>query len=184
MLSRCQTCGTGVRLLVVLLEQGAVQCCTEHRAERAQITGRREEEEGGGFWEGQLSNILKCGNTHRSRQQREMEYEAARRRHMGPVMDHQAAYGGQGGLPTQTSLGRGGPYPSMDANGKAVYRNRQEEMRDPDFHRPRCAPILFVVKVLSCLVVREFKESCRKSRPCPPLCLDWVPGGVEAGRTV
>ena len=58
---------------------------------------------------------------------------------MGPVMDHQAAYGGQGGLPTQTSLGRGG-YPSMDANGKAVYRNRQEEMRDPDFHRPRWVP--------------------------------------------
>lgn len=97
-----------------------------------------------------------------------MEYEAARRRHMGPVMDHQAAYGGQGGLPTQASLGRGGPYPSMDANGKAVYRNRQEEMRDPDFHRPRCVSILFVIRVVSCQRLTSRKHGTQSdSRPSP-----------------
>jgi len=65
-----------------------------------------------------------------------MDYDAARRRHLGPIMDHQSPYGGQGGMPGPVPLGRGG-HPGMDPNGKAVYRNRQEEMRDPDFHRPR-----------------------------------------------
>jgi len=75
-------------------------------------------------------------SSQRSRQQREMDYDAARRRHLGPIMDHQSPYGGQGGMPGPVPLGRGG-HPGMDPNGKAVYRNRQEEMRDPDFHRPR-----------------------------------------------
>jgi hypothetical protein len=52
---------------------------------------------------------------------------------LGPVMDHQSSYGGQGGVPSP--MGRNG-HQSTDANGKAVYRNRQEELRDPDFHRP------------------------------------------------
>ena len=27
------------------------------------------------------------------------------------------------------------PTQSLDANGKAIYRNRQEELRDPDYQR-------------------------------------------------
>ena len=104
-----------------------------------------------------------------------MEYEAARRRHMGPVMDHQATYGGQGGLPTPIPLGRGG-FPSTDANGKAVYRNRQEEMRDPDFHRPRW---VLCHRVSSSFCVGKDLEIASRVSIWPSSNLGCVPDGAQ-----
>ena len=85
-----------------------------------------------------LLQQLSVGLMVRSRQQREQDYAAAKQR-LNLASPEAPAGSHPGGVSNPFGMGS----QALDANGKAIYRNRQEELRDPDYQRSgRCASLI------------------------------------------